>query len=52
MKYLIDPPTPFDTIAAWEKFLQSLDELDQESPDVREARRIAEKTLEELRARI
>lgn len=37
MRYMIDEPTPFDTIATWEAYLKSLQALDQDRPEVKEA---------------
>ena len=51
MRYMIDYPTPFDTVDIWEKFLSAMLKMDQSSNDVRLAiikarQTIAEKTAD------
>jgi hypothetical protein len=49
MQYLIDEPTPFDTLKSWEEFLRELRKLDQSNPEVKDAVANAESHIERMK---
>ena len=46
---LIDPPTPFDSVEAWERFIEDIRGLADSNPEVREELNRARAILEALR---
>lgn len=48
MRYMIDTPPPFANKAEWMQFLRSLDGLDKNHPDVKNAIQEAKSALERL----
>ena len=47
---LIDPPTPFDGVEAWERFIEDIRGLADSSPEAREELNRARDMVEALRA--
>ena len=45
MKYLIDPPSPFDTLKVWEDFLAEMQKIENPDEDVRRHIEIAEREI-------